>query len=116
MTLSQPVTSQPPVTHPPPPITSFHLPEDEEDLTMKMPIYQPDATCACSFGLQCYRINTFWGNSWVFWVLAGDALLSGAGVFRGFVFLRAAGAGRRLSTQRHADRKTESRPHKKQGE
>lgn len=46
----------------------------------------------------------------VFAVRGGDASPSGAGTSCGFVFLGAAGAGQQCSTQRHADRNTESRP------
>lgn len=46
----------------------------------------------------------------VFAVRGGDASPSGAGTSCGFVFLSAAGAGQQCSTQRHADRNTESRP------
>lgn len=48
----------------------------------------------------------------LFSVWGGDAGLSGAGASGGFVFLCGAGAGQWSSTQRHADRNTESRLHK----
>lgn len=99
------------------PIASFCWLEDEEGLKMKNPIYQLDTSSSNNtpFGLlylgshQCYRSGILLS------VCGGDASLSGA-ASRGGLVLCAAGAGRRRSAHRHADRNTEIRPHKGQGE